>query len=148
MSTYTRIIYHIIFSTKNRECSLSREMRPDLYRYIWGIIKNKNGHLYRIGGTDDHIHILTSLHPTVCLADFVKTIKTAASKWIKEDKVFPRFDYWQEGYGAFTLSTDEKDAAVEYIKNQEEHHKKMTFLDEFRELLQEAGIEFDERFVV
>ena len=148
MSTFTQIVYHIVFSTKERERSLSRDRRPELYRYIWGIVKNKGAHLYQIGGTENHIHILTSLHPSDCLADFVKTIKTAASKWIKKKKVFPRFNYWQEGYGAFTLSTDQKDAVIEYIKNQEEHHKKITFIDEFRQLLEKTGIQFDEKFIV
>ena len=78
----------------------------------------------------------------------MKDIKVGASSWIKHEKIFPRFSHWQEGYGAFTLSIREKDTVIEYIKNQEEHHRKVSFRDEFRKLLEEAGIEFDERYLL
>ncbi len=94
------------------------------------------------------MHILSGLHPSVSLADFVKDIKVGGSAWIKQQRVFPRFSHWQEGYGAFTLSIREKNAVIEYIKNQEEHHKKLSFRDEFRQLLEEAGIEFDEKYLL
>ena len=94
------------------------------------------------------MHILSGLHPTVSLADFVKDIKVAGSGWIKRQRLFPRFSHWQEGYGAFTLSIAEKNAVIEYIKNQQEHHKKLSFRDEFRKLLEEAGIEFDEKYLL
>ena len=80
MSTFTQIYYHIVFSTKDRLPALRPEKRADLYRYTWGILKNKNCHLHRIGGIEDHIHILTSLHPTLCLADLVKDIKISTSQ--------------------------------------------------------------------
>jgi len=148
MSTYTQILYHIVFSTKNRERHLVEDRREDLFRYVWGIINNKKSHLYRINGVDDHIHILTSLHPTVCLSDMVRDIKTGTSTWIKDNDVFPHFTHWQDGYGGFTHSTREKDGLIEYIKGQEEHHKQVSFRDEFRNLLIEAGIEFDEKFLL
>jgi putative transposase len=143
MSTYTQIIYHVVFSTKNRKPVLNEENREDLYRYIWGIVRNKQCHLYRVNGVADHIHILSSLHPTICLADFVKEIKTSTSNWIKENQLFQEFDHWQNGYGAFTCSINEKEQLIEYIKNQSDHHKKKTFLEEYQELLREAGIAFD-----
>ena len=148
MATYTQIYYYLVFSTKERTPALTPDRREDLFRYIWGIIKNKNSHLYRINGVEDHIHILTSLHPTVALADLIKDIKVASSQWIKEEKAFPRFSHWQDGYGAFTHSSNEKDRLIEYIKGQEEHHKKVSFRDEFRRLLEEAGIEFDEKYLL
>jgi putative transposase len=148
MSTYTQILYHIVFSTKDRTPCLTAEKRPDLFRYVWGIVKNRDTHLYRVNATDDHVHILSGLHPSVALADFGKDIKLGASGWIKEERAFPQFTYWQEGYGAFTLSIKEKDAVIEYIKNQEEHHQRVSFRDEFRKLLEEAGIEFDERYLL
>ena len=147
MTTYTQILYHIVFGTKNREPVLSARRREELFRYTWGIIKNKRCHLYRVNGINDHIHILSSLHPTVCLADFVKEIKTTTATWIKENRVFPAFRHWQEGYGAFTHSIKEKDASIEYIKNQEHHHRKRTFLDEYRELIEAAGMEFDKAYL-
>ncbi len=82
MPTYTDITYHIVFGTKGRVPSLDKARRDDLYRFIWGVIKERDGHLYRIGGVEDHVHILTSLHPSVALADLVKEIKTASSAWI------------------------------------------------------------------
>ena len=92
-------------------------------------------------------HILSSLHPTVALADFVKDIKLGSSSWIKESGVFPRFRHWQDGYGAFTASWSERNALIEYIKNQEEHHRGTSFLEEYRGLLKEAGIDFDEKYL-
>jgi len=148
MSTYTQILYHVAFSTKSRKQCLVQEKRDELCRYAWGIIKNKKSHLYQTNGGENHLHILTSLHPTVCLSDFVKDIKTGTSKWIKAERVFPGFTNWQDGYAAFTHSIKEKDVLIEYIKRQQEHHKKMSFKEELRNLLQEAGVEFDERYVV
>ncbi len=147
-STFTQIYFHIVFSTKERVPALSADKRENLFRYTWGILKNKDCHLYRIGGVEDHVHILTSLHPTVALADLVKDIKTSTSKWIKEEKVFPTFTHWQDGYGAFTVSDGDKDAVIEYVKNQEEHHRKISFRDELRELLVKHGVEFDEKYLV
>ena len=147
MSTYTQIVYHIVFATKGRRRVLDKARRDDLFRYLWGIIKNHDCHLYRIGGVEDHVHILSSLHPTVALADFVKDLKVASSKWIKEERVFPEFEAWQEGYAALTCSWAERDGLVEYIKGQEEHHRAVPFLDEYREMLRKAGMELDERFL-
>ena len=147
MSTHTQIYYHIVFSTKDRVPALVTDKRDGLFRYIWGILKNVDCHLYRINGVEDHVHILTSLHPTVCVSDLVKNIKTGASKWIKENGWFPLFTHWQDGYGAFTISHDGKDAVIEYIKNQEEHHKRVSFRDEFREMLIKFGVQFDERYL-
>jgi putative transposase len=148
MSTFTQIYYHVVFSTKERRPVLDEANRADLFRYVWGIVKNKKCHLYRINGVENHVHIFSSLHPTVCLADFVKDIKVSTALWIKERRVFPNFDHWQDGYGAFTASLKEKNGLIEYIKGQQEHHKKVSFVDEYRKLLQEAGIKFDEKFLV
>ncbi|MHB8521129.1 MAG: IS200/IS605 family transposase [Limisphaerales bacterium] len=147
MSTYTQIYYHIVFSTKERARVLLADQRENLFRYIWGILKNKDCHLYRINGVEDHLHILTSLHPTLCLADLVKDLKVSTSKWIKDNAVFPEFTHWQDGYGAFTVSQHDKNAVIEYIKDQQAHHLTVPFLDELRRLLVEAGIEFDERYL-
>ncbi len=148
MSTYTQICYHIVFSTKNREPVLQDNRRTDLYRYIWGILRNQRCHLYRIGGVDDHLHLFNSLHPSVCLADLIKDIKLASSDWIQKNGVFRRFSHWQEGYGAFTLAYRDKDTLIEYIKSQPEHHRRETYIDEFRRLLEEAGIGYDEKYLL
>ena len=148
MSTHTAISYHIVFSTKDRRPVLKQDRREDLFSYVCGIIKNRQGHVYRINGVEDHVHILTSLHPTVRLADLVKEIKTGSAHWIKENAVFKGFSHWQEGYGAFTCSQREIAGLIEYIKGQEQHHRKIPFEDEYRKLLLEAGVEFDERYLL
>ncbi|MGH9430285.1 MAG: IS200/IS605 family transposase [Terriglobia bacterium] len=147
MATYTAIVYHIVFATKDRAPVLHADRRSDLFRYVSGIIRNRQGHLYRINGVEDHLHILSSLHPTVSLADFVKDIKTGSAQWIKQNGVYKGFSHWQEGYAAFTCSRRDLDALIEYIKGQEEHHRRTTFEEEYRKLLTSAGIELDERFL-
>ena len=148
MPTFTQIYYHIVFSTKNRQPALRAERRDELFKFICGVIKNKQCHLYRINGVQDHLHILSSLHPTVSLANLVKDIKLGSSAWIKEGGAFPNFTHWQDGYGAFTHSQAERDRIIEYIKSQEEHHQRISFHDELRKLLVEAGVEFDERYLM
>ena len=147
MTTYTQIYYHIIFSTRDRLPTLEVDKHQELFGYIWGVIKNKRCHLYRINGTSDHLHILCDLHPSVCLADLVKAIKLGSGKWIKEKEVFPNFTGWQDGYGAFTLTLNERDVVREYIRNQPQHHQQISFIDELRNLLIDAGIEFEERYL-
>jgi putative transposase len=141
-------MYHIVFGPYNRAMVLHKNRRDDLYRYCTGLLKNRKCHVYRIGGIEDHMHILTSVHPTEALSELIHDLKLASSKWIKENRVFQGFDTWQEGYGAFTQSMKEKDRLIEYIKNQEKHqHPEWTFLEEYKELLKDAGIEFDEKYL-
>ena len=144
---YTQILYQIVFSTKNRKKVLIHKNREELFRYIWGILKNKKCHLYQINGVEDHIHILTHIHQSVALADLVKNIKVASSTWIKEKGLFPKFTSWQSKYGAFTYHISEKERLIKYVKNQIEHHKKISFEEEFRALLKEHQIEFDEKYL-
>jgi REP element-mobilizing transposase RayT len=148
MSTYTQILYQIVFSTWKREQTLSANNRDELFKYIWGVLNNKKCHLYRIGGVSDHIHILTSLHPSSSLASLVKDTKLASTDHIKSNNLFDNFMGWQDGYAAFTYSYKDKDRLIEYIKNQEIHHKVKTFKEELIDLLTEHGIEFDEKFLL
>ena len=148
MSTFTQIYYHIVFSTKNREPVLLAAHREPLFRYVWGIIKNHDCHVYRINGVEDHLHIFTSLHPTVPLSEFIKAIKVSSSQWMKSEGLCPDFTHWQDGYGGFTHSNAEKDALIAYVRGQEQHHKKTTFEDELRTLLADAGVEYDERYLL
>lgn len=147
MSTYTQILYQIVFSTKHRQGTLIKENRPELFKYIWGILKKKKCHLYRINGVEDHLHIVTHIHPMVALGPLVKDIKLASSDYIKEKKLFPDFDGWQDGYGGFTYAFSAKNDLIEYIINQEEHHRTKTFREELIELLHEHGIAFDEKYL-
>jgi REP element-mobilizing transposase RayT len=148
MSTYTQILYQIVFSTKNREKTLFEKNRQDLFHYIWAVLKNKKCFPYQINGVDDHIHIATHIHPTVSLSSLVKDIKVSSSLWIKDKKVFPDFTSWQVGYGGFTYSIREKEVLVRYIINQQEHHHKKTFKEELIELLEEHGVEYDEKYML
>jgi putative transposase len=147
MSAYTQQMQHIVFATKYRAKTLTKDNRKQLFEYTWGILKNKKCHLYRMNGVEDHVHILTHVHPTICLADLIKDIKVATSLWIKENKVFPNFEGWQDGYGAFTCSYQDKDGLIEYIKNQEIHHQKTSFEEEYKALLKENGITFEEKYL-
>jgi putative transposase len=122
--------------------ALDKAHRDDLYRFIWGVLQERNCHLYRIGGVEDHVHILTSLHPSLALADLVKEIKTASSAWIKGTASFPCFEHWQEGYGAFTVAGDAQPALIEYIKSQEQHHAKISFVDELKILVETAHLKW------
>jgi REP element-mobilizing transposase RayT len=146
MSTYTQILYHVVFATKDRRPVLSDFRRDVLYRYMSGVIKNRHCRTVWINGVKDHVHILLSLHPTVALADLLKDIKVASSVWIKEKGVFPKFVGWQEGYGAFTYALRDEPELIMYLKAQGEHHRKVTFEEEYRKLLLEAGIKVDERY--
>lgn len=148
MSTYTQILYQIVFSTHSREKTLLEKDSVELYKYITGILKNKKCHLYRINGVEDHIHIVTHIHPTVAPANLVKDIKLASSEWIKNTNIFPYFKGWQDGYGAFTYSIKEKNRLIEYVKNQKDHHAIKTFREEFIELLNDHEIEFDEKYLL
>ena len=125
-----------------------KENRDQLFKYIWGVLKNKKCHLYRINGVEDHIHILTHIHPSIALSDLVKDIKLAISAFIKESNIFPEFKGWQQGYGGFTYSINEKERLIEYIKNQEEHHKRVTFREEYISLLQEHAVPFEEKYLL
>jgi putative transposase len=148
MSTYTQILYQIVFSTRNRKKSLRKTGRQELFKYIFGILKNKNCHLYRINGVEDHLHIVTHIHPTIALAYLIKDIKLATTEYIEYEFLFPGFDGWQDGYGAFTYSIGAKNRLIEYVKNQEEHHRMKTFREEYIQLLTEHGIEFNEKYLL
>lgn len=147
MSTYTQILYQIVFSTKDREPTLSKN-RDTLYKHIWGILSNKKCHLYRIGGVDDHIHIVTHIHPSIAPAMLVKDIKLSTSELIKHRSLFSHFNGWQKGYGAFTYHINSKEQLIQYVKSQVDHHKTISFKDEYIALLQEHGLEFDEKYLV
>ena len=112
MSSYRQIIYQIIFRTRQSQKTLKSEHNKRLLKYIRGIIKNKNCHLYRINGMEEHIHILTDLHAGIALADFIRDIKTASSIWLKDSDYFPNFIGWADGYAALTYSYWDKDKLI------------------------------------
>lgn len=146
MSSYHQLLYHIVIRTKNSRRTIAPDQSNQFFAYIGGIIKNKNCHLYRINGIEDHIHILTDIHPSIALADFIRDVKVSTSVWMKKSGYFPAFEGWADKYGAFTCSYHDLRNIIEYIKNQQEHHKKENFSDEYRRLLIEYGIVIDERY--
>ncbi|MBN1388892.1 MAG: transposase [Bacteroidales bacterium] len=146
MSSYRQLLYHLVFRTKHSLPTIKQDNAYQLYSYITGIVKNKNSQLYRINGIENHVHILTDLHPSIALADFMRDIKACSSLWMKNSGLFPSFTGWAGGYGAFTCSYRYIGRLLEYIKNQQEHHRKKTFEEEYRSLLLEWGINIDERF--
>lgn len=144
--SYTQLLYHIIFRTKGNKKTINQEHEKELFAYIFGYIKNKKSILYRINGTENHIHMLIDLHPIHSLSGFMRDLKEASSKWLKQNPNFPTFEFWAEGYGAFTYSIKEKETIINYIKNQKEHHKTVSFEEEYRAFLEDNGIAIDERY--
>ena len=142
--TYAQNVVHVVFSTKERRKTIGREFQPKLRAYVAGICKKAGIHLHSAGGTEDHVHLLIQVPPVLPLAKAVATIKSNSSRWANEEghKLA-----WQEGYGAFSVSASVVPAVDRYIQNQEEHHKKRSFDEEFVALLKKHGIEFDSKYV-
>jgi len=147
MGTYTQLLYQIVFSTKYRHKTMIESGQADLYKFIWGVLKNKKCHLYRIGGVEDHLHIITHIHPSLAISDLIKDIKLSSSVYIKSQSLFPKFSNWQSGYGVFSYSISAKDNLIEYVRNQKEHHKKRDYRKEYIDLLNEHGVEFKEEYL-
>jgi len=141
------LLTHIIFSTKDRAPLLDATVRPALHSYVATVSRNAGCECYRVGGVEDHVHLAVRLSRTVTMAQLIEDLKTASSKWIKTQSPALSAFAWQRGYGAFSVGKSQMDALLHYIDNQETHHKKHTFQDEYRELLTKYGIDFDERYV-
>ena len=144
-STYLSLRYHLIFATKEREPCIAPAWRPQLHRYLGGIVKSLGGDTLKVGGTDDHVHLLVELRATHALADFMRDLKRGSSSWIHSDVPLKTFA-WQEGYAAITVSPSGVDEVRRYIENQEEHHRERSSRDELKLLLERSGINYDARF--
>jgi putative transposase len=145
--TYTNLLYHLVFSTKNRIPLISENLQQDLYSYIGGIVRGEGGTLVEIGGISDHVHLLAKLKPTKSVFEMLNRIKSKSSKWINEDKMKVRKFGWQDGYGAFSVSESQTASMRRYIRSQEEHHRRQSFQDELRALLEKQRIEYDDRYL-
>jgi len=145
-STHLSLHYHLIFSTKNRYPFIHREWRDRLHAYLGGCLNTLGAIPESIGGTDDHVHILAGLKATHRLSDVLRDIKQPSSEWIHDTVKAGKFA-WQEGYGAFTVSASNCEAVKAYIDEQETHHHKRSFQEEYRECLTKHGIPFDERYL-
>jgi len=142
-----RILVHLIFSTKDRGAVLAQAVRPDLRAYFVGILSKLDCPCLEVGCVTDHAHMLFALHRTRSAAEVVEEIKKASSKWLKTRGPAMRNFHWQNGYGAFSVSPSGEADVRAYILNQEEHHRRVTFQDEFRAFLHRHGVPFDERYV-
>lgn len=143
--TYTNLITHNVFSTKDRAGLIKDEIKTELHAYLGGLVRELKGKPLKINGMSDHVHILATLPPTVSTADAMRFIKANSSKWVSEK--FNQAFEWQKGYGAFSVSRSGMDAVAEYIENQVEHHQKRDFREEFKALLRKYEVDFDEKFL-
>ncbi|HEX9943262.1 MAG TPA: IS200/IS605 family transposase [Thermoanaerobaculia bacterium] len=143
----SRILVHLVFSTKHRAAVLTPEIRAELHPYLAVVLRGHECPPLQVGGVEDHVHLLFGLSRTRTVAQVVETVKTSSSKWIKtKGKDFAEF-HWQAGYGAFSVSQSNATATIRYIQNQPEHHRKVTFQDEYRKFLKRYQIDYDERYV-
>ncbi|RKR08741.1 REP element-mobilizing transposase RayT [Flavobacterium sp. 90] len=146
-NTYTQIHIHFVFAVKFRQAIIHNDWKEELYKYITGIIKNNNHKLLAINGVSDHIHVLIGIRPAQSISDLMKNIKQDSSKWINTSKLLKSHFEWQEGYGAFSYSKSQLNAVGNYIQNQEAHHKKKTFREEYIDFLEKFEIDYDEKFI-
>ena len=144
--SYIQNFYHIVFRTYRSERTIPIDHDRELYAVIMEQTVNMRGKVYRIGGMPDHVHIFVSLPSTLSIAQYVQAVKTFTSKWLKANPSFPDFRGWEHEYAALSYSIHDKDKIVNYIKGQKEHHKRVSFAEEYRALLVESGIEIREEY--
>ncbi|MBE7505828.1 MAG: IS200/IS605 family transposase [Planctomycetia bacterium] len=145
--TYSQVLLHVVFSTKQREKWISAQIAERLYPYIGGIVRTEKGTLLDVGGMEDHVHLYLRWRPDESISNLMRVVKARSSKWVHE--TIPRLAAfaWQEGYSAFSVSKSQEDVVKKYIANQAEHHRREDFRSELLRLLRAHGIEFDERYV-
>jgi len=145
-STHLSLHYHLVFSTTERRAWIEPAWKDRLHAFLGGAVRTAGGVAESVGGTNDHVHLLIGLKATHRLADVLRDIKAASSNWVHQELGRPIFS-WQDGYGAFTVSPSLRMTVRRYIENQEEHHRRKTFQEEYRALLERSGITFDERYL-
>ena len=145
--TFSQIDIHLVFAVKNRQTLILQGFREQLFKYITGIITNKEQKLLAINGTSDHIHIFFGMKPSIYIPEFVKVIKVESTNFINDSKFLRTKFQWQQGYGVFAHSKSNRDNVIKYILNQEIHHRKQSFKDEFILFLKKMDIEFDKKFL-
>jgi REP element-mobilizing transposase RayT len=146
-NTYTQLYIHLVIVVKGRENLLTSRFRDDLCKYISGIIVNKKQKLLAIGGMPDHLHIFLSMNPDTKLSDLARDIKANSSKWINENRFVKGKFNWQEGYGAFSYAKSQRDVVIKYIMNQEKHHHKKSFKEEYLDMLKKYDVGYDEKYL-
>ncbi len=146
-NTYTQIFIQFVFVPKFRASLIQPIWEDELYKYITGIVQNNKHKMLAINGTSDHLHIFVGFHTTQSISDLMQDIKANSSKWINEKKFLKSRFEWQEGYGGFSYSKSQVADVIQYIKNQKEHHRKVTFAEEYRLFLKKFEIEYNEKYV-
>ena len=146
-NTYTQIHIQAVFAVQNRHCLIRKTWKDELYKYITGIIQNYDHKVLQINGVSDHVHILFGMRPTQSLSDLMQKVKQDSSKWINNKGFVDGKFSWQAGYGAFSYSKSQIPGIINYIQNQENHHKKKSFIEEYLDLLDEFDMDFDERYI-
>lgn len=146
-NTFTKSYFHLVFAVKYRNALIKKEWKDELERYITGIVQNHKHKLIAVGAMPDHIHIFIGYYLNQLVPDLVETVKTSSTHWVKEKKLTPFKFQWQKGYGAFTYSRHEVDKIAKYVLNQEEHHRKMSFRDEYIAMLKRNEIEYKEEYL-
>jgi len=146
-NTYTQIHVHFVFAVKHRNAVIQTNWQQELYKYITGIVQNNNHKLLAINDVSDHIHILIGIRPAQSISELMKIVKQHSSKWINENKFTKTHFEWQEGYGAFSYSKSQITAVINYIENQELHHKKKSFKEEYLNFLEKFEIDYEEKFI-
>ncbi|MFO0356273.1 MAG: IS200/IS605 family transposase [Sphingobacteriaceae bacterium] len=146
-NTYSQLYVQIVFTVKGRESLIAKENREELHKYITGIIKGRDQKALAVFCMPDHVHVLVSIKPSIAISDLVRDIKAGTSNFIKEQKWVKGKFSWQEGFGAFSYSKSQVDTVVNYILNQEEHHKKKTFKEEYLDFLKKFDIEYQEKYL-
>lgn len=145
--TYTNLLTHVTFSTKNRAAHIDDDLKPRLLPYMGGILRELGAKAVAINAQPDHVHLLVALPPTLAVADAMRVLKTNSSRWVHEQWPSRRVFGWQTGYGAFSVSRSNVEVVTSYIASQDEHHRTLTFQDEFLTLLKKHGIAYDERYI-
>jgi putative transposase len=146
-NTYHQIHIQSIFAVKKRTGLIQKEWKDELYKYITGVIQKYDHKLLTINGMPDHVHIFFGMRPTQSLSDLIQDVKGGSSKWINEKKFIKAKFEWQEGFGAFSYSKSQASRVIAYIQNQETHHRKITFLDEYKKFLEKFEVDYDERYI-
>ena len=146
-NTYTQIHIHVVFAVQNRVSLINKAWQDRLYQYIIGIIQNHGHKVLSIGGMPDHVHILFGFRPTQSLSALMQIVKRDSSEWINDNGFAAGKFSWQHGYGGFSYSKSQISQVANYIENQEKHHSKRTFLEEYTKILQDFGLEYDERYI-
>jgi REP element-mobilizing transposase RayT len=146
-NTYSQINIHCVFAVKGRENLIDKSFRDDLHRYMSGILKQDNAFPLAVGGWLDHVHVFFELLPDYKISDLMRMLKASSSKWINDNKLVQREFHWQTGYGAFSYSRSQRNDVIQYIINQEDHHKTQSFKEEYLDMLDKFEIEFKDEYV-